>query len=271
LLLSTKNIYAALGASLLVALPLACATSATAAPADTASHHVTRPPRSTVPHQDAAEELIDHLNAIGWPKETHYNRYQTGSEKTEVRWGHRGHPTTYKNVSKCASFVTEILKHTYPNWATPSFFEIHFHKRSPFARDYYEVISDTDKPVPHFKVIAKVADLRPGDIIVIKYPTPERATGHIMLVRSIKNSYTGGPPLDGATQYKVEIIDTTESAHGDSDTRTTPSKKETGAGYGQMQFYADRNGMFAGYRWSLSSDQIIPVNTHPIIAARITH
>jgi hypothetical protein len=302
--ISTKIIHVALGATLFLALPLTCTVSAMATPADTASRHVTRQPRSIAsssdnctqtgtealcanapsadggirpsivsrphaPHLKDAEELIDHLNKIGWPKERKYNRYRTGSEKTEVKWGTRGQPTTYKNLSQCASFVTETLKHTYPRWADRGdFFKANFGHHSPFANDYYDKIADSENPAPHFRAIRKVTDLQPGDIIVIKYPESEDLTGHVMLVRDVKGRHEGGPRLDGATQYKVETIDTTRNPHGrHSDTRITG---ETGVGYGQMTFYADENGMFAGYRWSLSSGRINPADTHPIIAARIT-
>ncbi|MBP2329112.1 hypothetical protein JOF56_009497 [Kibdelosporangium banguiense] len=230
-----------------------------------------------VPHQRAAEELIDHLNAIGWPQERKYNRYRQGQEETIVRWGQPGRPDTYKNVSQCASFVTETLKHTYSHWATLSFFHTHFGNYSPFARDYHDAIANK-KPIPHFRRVTKVTDLRPGDLIAIKYPESQDFTGHVMLVRRVTGREQTGPALDDATAYVVEIIDTTKAAHGRvgqsgayRDTRITASTEETGAGYGHMVFYANnKERTFAGYRWSVTSHQIVPVDKHPIVAARIT-
>jgi hypothetical protein len=230
-----------------------------------------------VPHQRAAEELIDHLNAIGWPWARKYNRYRQGQEETIVRWGQPGWPATYNNVSQCASFVTETLKYTYSHWATPSFFRTHFGNYSPFARDYHDAIADDDNPVPHFKRVTKVTDLRPGDLIAIKYPESKDPTGHVMLVHRATGREQTGPALDGARSYVVEVIDTTKDAHGSvgqsgayRDTRITASAKETGAGYGHMVFYANKDRVFAGYRWSVTSHQIVPVEKHPVIAARIT-
>ncbi|MBP2329577.1 hypothetical protein JOF56_009962 [Kibdelosporangium banguiense] len=231
-----------------------------------------------VPHQQVAEELVDHLNAIGWPRERRYNRYRQGSEETEVRWGRPERSTTYKNVSQCASFVTKTLTHTY-SWAKPIFFKENFGKYSPRARDYYDAIADNDNSVPHFTRINKITDLQPGDLIAIKYPESKKPTGHVMLVRRVKGRYGMGEALDGRRPYVVEIIDTTKNAHGSAgpsgdgaypDTRINGSTKETGAGYGHMLFYADENGTFAGYQWSVSSHRIVRVDDRPVVAARIT-
>ncbi|MCE7002183.1 hypothetical protein LWC34_04985 [Kibdelosporangium philippinense] len=275
-----KSISVMFAATLRLSLLSTTVTVVVAGATAPASHTytlVTGHQQSAVAHQVAAEELIDHLNTIGWPAERKYNRYRQGREETTVRWGQPGLPATYTNVSRCASFVTETLKHTYSDWAIPRFFRTHFGDASPFARDYHDAIAG-NKPIPHFKRVTKVTGLRPGDLIAIKYPEADDFTGHVVLVRKIIGREQNGPALDGASAYVLEVIDTTKAAHGIvgqgnayRDTRITASTEETGAGYGHMVFYANtKDHTFAGYRWSVISDQIVPVRKHPVAAARIS-
>src|SRR5215468_5368485 len=65
----------------------------------------------------AAEELVNALDAVDPPNPD--NRYTTPSR---VVWGTPGQPETYVAYSECASFVTAVLEHSYPDWATSQFF-----------------------------------------------------------------------------------------------------------------------------------------------------
>jgi hypothetical protein len=211
------------------------------------------------------------------------NRYAVGIPD-ELHWGTPADPATWIASARCASFVTGVLRHTYP-WATDDYFQTWFHDPSPEAEDYRRYFADN--PGPRMRRIEKVADLLPGDLIAIDYSTtengtPQANTGHIVMVRRLQPPYTAGPAQHpGVIQYPVEILDCTADPHGEyqfasykdfPDTRMVGADGNLqGVGIGHMFFYADAAGGFAGYRWSVNSSSANThgVGTRPIAAARL--
>ncbi|MEV7808911.1 hypothetical protein AB0O28_38765 [Microbispora sp. NPDC088329] len=226
-------------------------------------------------HLVEAEELVDELNAIGWPLESSYNKYcSSGCTGSVVTWGTPGTPTSYYNESQCAPFVTQLLTHTY-SWATRSYFSSEFSSISPNSARYYDRI-DADT-VDHMDKITKVASLAPGDIIAIKYEAgASGGSGHTPVVRSVAGTVvTDSDP--NTTEYVVEVVDSTNTPHGTApvadghvDSRSSGSTEYSGVGYGFMVLYADANGDFYGYRWGTNESTFHPVTIRPIVAARVT-
>ncbi|MFI5611735.1 hypothetical protein [Amycolatopsis sp. NPDC051903] len=205
-------------------------------------------------HLRAAEELIDHVR----PED---NRYKAAGEPDVIGW-----KRPWRNHTQCASFQTQLLKHVY-DWADDEFFTTHFRSVSPPSRTYRWVFER--RRVPHFAPVDAVADLRPGDLVVIDYghrrPTN---TGHLALVR-------GAPvlagPANGDKPYVVPVADCTADPHGTSaeypDSRFPAGQ---GAGYGHMVFHAaPETGRFAGYAWSVTAQRVHPVGERPIVAVRV--
>ncbi|MFC0005346.1 LamG domain-containing protein [Micromonospora siamensis] len=211
------------------------------------------------------------------------NRYYTDGSSS-VTWGSPADPTTWVSLARCSSFLTWVLKRSCP-WATDAYFRTWFNDTIPEAADYRQAFADGTGG-PHFRRITRVADLRPGDLIAIDYRgTVSGNTGHIVMVRSVKGTYSGGMNFSGETQYAVEIVDCTSDAHGmyakgnydlypdtrvvEDDLRKTNFE---GVGIGHMMFYAsDATGEFSRYRWSVNSGT---TNTHtvadrPVAAARV--
>ncbi|MHC0429842.1 LamG domain-containing protein [Streptomyces sp. O3] len=210
------------------------------------------------------------------------NVYLVGAP-SRVVWGSPGDPVEWVAHSRCSSFLTWVLKHTY-GWATDDYFRQYFQDRIPEAADFRQAFTDGTAG-PHFKRVTKVADLQPGDFVAVDYlGASETATGHIAMVREIKGVHTGSVNFDGETQYAVEVVDCTSNPHGTykyatyapyPDTRMTGLVDEEnfeGVGIGHMMFYAsDATGEFSRYRWSVNSSaaQSHTVSERPIAAARI--
>ncbi|MEV6597648.1 LamG domain-containing protein [Actinoplanes sp. NPDC051346] len=202
------------------------------------------------------------------------------SGPAQVRWGIPADFTTWRSRARCASFVTAVLKHTYP-WATDAYFLEHFGDDSPEAAEYRAGFAAD--PGPRMRRITRVADLRPGDLIAVDYAgSDDDNTGHIVMVRQLKGVYTGSGTHAGETQYAVEIIDCTSDPHGEyglasyapyPDTRMIDKNdKFTGTGIGHMMFYAsDSTGEFSRYRWSVNTSEArtYPISKRPISAARL--
>lgn len=220
------------------------------------------------------------------------NTYLIG-ETPEVVWGSPADPATWISRARCSSFMTRVLRQTYP-WAatTGTYFKDHFGDVGPEAADY-RVGFDAD-PGPHFKKIRKVADLQPGDLIAVDYKgAVPNNTGHIVMVKEVKGVYSGSGNLANQTQYAVEIIDCTGDPHGvfglstyepypdtrmvdnieNVDDLTKPrSLNLKGVGIGHMMFYASNaTGEFSAYRWSVNSgsDKTYTTSVRPISAARV--
>jgi hypothetical protein len=224
------------------------------------------------PHLVVAERLIDNLPPSR-------NTYKDPAQRNVVKWGKPGVPETWTNQSQCASFLTAVLRRAYPKWATRWFFAKHFGSRSPYARSYLHAFASG--AVPHFSVVDEVADLRPGDLIAIDFRKDQGThTGHIVMVREVKEVYEARSSFAGETQYAVEVVDCTSEPHGMfgvGDYSSYPDSRivdETtqhgGAGYGHMMFYAsDATGRFSRYRWSVNSSASFTAEQRSMIAARV--
>lgn len=216
-----------------------------------------------------------------------YNNTYLIGETPETVWGSPADPATWVARARCSSFITRVLRQTYP-WAatTGTYFKDHFGDVGPEAADYR--VGFAADPGPHFKRIRKVADLQPGDLIAVDYQgAVENNTGHIVMVREVKGVHTGSGNLQNQTQYAVEIIDCTGDPHGVfglstyepyPDTRMVDNLDKprslnfTGVGIGHMMFYASNaTGEFSAYRWSVNSgaDKTYTTSTRPISAARV--
>ncbi|MBO0871045.1 MAG: hypothetical protein J2P15_21040, partial [Micromonosporaceae bacterium] len=158
-------------------------------------------------HLTEAQTLVDQVRSAGQPTN---NAYQAAGEPAVVAWGRPGDPASWIIRAQCSSFLTSVLKRAYPGWATDAFFTRYFGGPVPRARRYQQAWATGQ--VPHFQVVARVADLRPGDLIGIDYGAGAgtgTGTGHVVIVRSGKGVYTGNMTFAGETQHAVEVIDCT--------------------------------------------------------------
>jgi hypothetical protein len=235
----------------------------------------------TVPHVLEAELFANYLNLPECPRGN--NNYKSDGTPNILTWGTPGQPATWFNQSQCASFITGLLRRTYPDIATEAYFRTYFGPASPNARDYRRVFAGP--PVPHWQPITKLLDLRAGDVIAIDYQNDQpNQTGHIVMVRRIKGTYVAPSPtlnFPGETQHVVEIIDCTSDPHGVfgvgnyfayPDIRLVDGVNDReGVGFGHMVLYASTStGVFSRYRWSVnsSSANTYTVSQRPIAAAR---
>jgi hypothetical protein len=234
------------------------------------------------PHLIEAERLADYLHLPECPAEN--NTYKDSDQPSVVTWGNPGEPASWLARAQCASFITAVLMHTYPGWATVEYFRTHFGRASPPSRDYRRVLATHG--IPHLRPVTRVADLSPGDILAIDYANGQATnTGHVVMVRRVKGTYTAPSPtlnFPGEVQYAVEIVDCTSDphgVHGVGDYFTYPDNRiadgasdNDGVGYGHMMCYASEStGAFTRYRWSVntSSAGTHTVAQRPIAAARV--
>ncbi|CAM4164300.1 hypothetical protein KIPE111705_43180 [Kibdelosporangium persicum] len=266
---------ALLGAGAVFAASSSVPASAAELPAD--------PYLPTVPHVIEAETFAQYLNLPSCPRAN--NNYKDDGTPNILTWGTPGQPATWFNQSQCASFLTGLLRRTYPAIATDDYFETHFGSRSPNARQYRQTFAGP--VIPHWQRITKLADLRAGDFIAIDYNNGQPTqTGHIVMVRRIKGTYVAPSSslnFPGETQYAVEVVDCTSDPHGVlgvgnyhayPDIRLIDGVNDReGVGFGHMMFYVSSStGVFTRYRWSVntSSSGAYPVAQRPIAAARFT-
>ncbi|EWM19262.1 hypothetical protein [Kutzneria sp. 744] len=243
------------------------------------ARHLLRPRRVVVTHLAEAETLIDHLMLPG----AGVNLYKEPDEPNVVTWGVPGEPAGWSNQSQCASFITAVLRRAHPSWARSRYFARHFDSISPFARDYQRVFAAGG--TRRFRPVARVADLRPGDLIAIDYANAQETnTGHVVMVRRMHGVYVAPNPrlnFEGEIQYAVQVADCTAEPHGLAgvgnyedfpDTRIVGEQQSQGVGYGHMMFYASElTGEFTRYRWSVNSGSagVFGVEERPVSAARV--
>lgn len=171
----------------------------------------------------------------------------------------------------CSGFIDHLLAHTYGY--TPYSFRRWFNKNRPTAARYHDAIVAQKG----FVQLQSVRELRPGDLIAIKYPQPNKNTGHIMLVAEAPEKIPARQPfVEGSEQWSVTVIDSAESGHGPTDTRHKKGlrgKDKDGLGQGVFRIYATPEGQILGYSWSLLavSQFIAPEKNHLVLGRLVAN
>ncbi|MGZ5252317.1 MAG: NlpC/P60 family protein [Caldimonas sp.] len=203
------------------------------------------------PHVASAERLVEQLDLAN----TDYAHGQ-GS----VTW--TGSVTSHTD---CSGFIDHLLMHD--DGYTTDDFKRWFGSRRPSAMRYHDAIVEGRG----FTRLAAIAELRAGDLIAIKYLTRHDNTGHVMLVVEAPRRMLASPPhVDGATQWSVAVIDSSESGHGPTDTRHkrgADGRDHDGLGRGVFRLYANAAGEVAGFSWSTAkvSHFVSPDDEHLVL------
>jgi hypothetical protein len=189
----------------------------------------------TVPrHLTEAEHLVDGLNLA----DTNYEHGQPSVSWSNPKASH----------TDCSGFIDALLMHTYHY--DPDQFKAWFDSHRPSARRYYEAIVE-QKGFTH---VHYINHLKPGDILAVKYLKRTDNTGHVMLVEGYpKRRKATEPMVDGTEQWEVEIIDSSKTGHGVTDTRHkmgADGKDHDGLGRGVLRIYTTPDGKVAGFAWS---------------------
>jgi hypothetical protein len=189
-----------------------------------------------------------------------------GSYPSYVRWPKLGGIRLHENRTRCSTFLTLVLMKGYGltstdiiNWMSTA---------SPSANTYHETIKQKNG----FKIVYNINNIIPGDIIAIKYPNGITSTGHVMIAKTKAVPRTATSPFVSETsQYEIQVIDSSQSPHGSSDSRSNgDGTYDSGAGIGVLRLYANSLGGLAGYTWSTQSNsQFFSKAIRPIIVGRL--
>lgn len=200
--------------------------------ATTAQRHVEKTPL------EAARALVRELR----PEDTSYQH-----KHGVVKWKGENGADEYESRTDCSGFLNALLERAYG--LTPDEFDSWLGKRRPLAVEYFEAI----RQQRNFRQITSERDVRPGDVIAIRYPPGTNDnTGHIMLVDDLPVYHKiSKPEIEGMDQWEVSVIDSSESGHGRTDTRRQPDGTfGQGVGRGILRLYSKRGGEIVGYTWS---------------------
>lgn len=203
------------------------------------------------PHVASAERLVDQLDLAN----TDYAHGQ-GS----VTW-----TGSVASHTDCSGFIDHLLMHD--DGYTPDDFKRWFGRQRPTAQRYHDAIVEGRG----FTRLGAIGELRPGDLIAIKYLTRHDNTGHIMLVTEAPRRMIPSPPyVEGATQWSVTVIDSSESGHGPTDTRHkrgAGGRDHDGLGRGVFRLYSNAAGEVAGFSWSMTkaSRFVAPEDEHLVL------
>jgi cell wall-associated NlpC family hydrolase len=200
-------------------------------------------PSGAPKHLNEAVKLVQTLKL----KNTHYNHGEP-----EVRW--KGLDGAQESVvhTDCSGFLDALFAKCYG--CKRSDFKRWLGKNRPTADCYHDAIVKQNG----FENIPAIKDVRPGDLLAVKYLTNKPDTGHVMLVAGAPKKMPALQPLvPGTEQWEVRIIDCSKSGHGPTDTRHRrgkTGKDHTGLGEGVLRIYVHKggtdNGRIAGWAWS---------------------
>lgn len=192
-------------------------------------------------HLDLAEEIVDNITPA-------LNEY--ASSPSYVTWpGYLG-STVYSNRSVCTTFVTLVLMRAYG--ITGPDMKTWFGTISPTAAMYHDTIVAENR----FTVVPTIDDVEPGDFLAVKYAPGASVSGHLATVVSepVQRLPATNPLISGTFQYDVEVVDSSSTGHGWTDTRNLPAGGwDAGAGIGVMRLYVDASGVIVGHTWSTNN------------------
>jgi hypothetical protein len=207
------------------------------------------------PHVATAVRLVEQLDLVN-------TDYAHGAGT--ITW-----TGTVASHTDCSGFIDHLLMHA--DGLTPDDFKRWFGRRRPTAERYHDAIVEGRG----FTQLGSVAELRPGDLIAIKYLTRHDNTGHIMLVIEAPRRMNPTPPyVDNTQQWSVPVIDSSETGHGPTDTRHKRGeggRDHDGLGRGVFRLYAGTQGQVAGFSWSTAkvSHFIAPEDEHLVLGRLI--
>ena len=204
-----------------------------------------------------AELLVENIQ----PENTDYQH-----KKGTVKWAGVDGAEGYESHTDCSGLLNALLEHSFGVKATD--FEQWLGVR-PLAITYHDAIESKNRFIP----IDRISDVRPGDIIAIKYPPDADNSGHVMIVSEKPHRRTKDtePVVAETEQWEIAVIDSSELGHGKTDTRRrTDGSFGQGVGKGIFRLYCDRQGRFTGYSWStFPNSEYHDQNDRPLAIGRL--
>lgn len=200
-------------------------------------------------------------------------------DPAQVSWKGSNGLTYSTSRTKCASLVTQLLERAYD----PDFVAW-FGCTSPHAAAYHDAIE-----VEHgFQLIESIHDIQPGDIVAIRYDdagcseltcggfTGCTTSGHVAIVAAAPTLRAAVSPLiAGTAQYALQIIDSSSTYHGVTDTRYQSDAlgaHDRGVGRGTMRVYVDTTDPerpIVGHSWSnVSGSPFYPHSKRDLVVGR---
>lgn len=121
------------------------------------------------------------------------------------------------------------------------------------AASYFDAIYNGKE----FTIITGINEVKPGDIIAIKYLPCAEGSGHVMIVDSKPVSREAmHPDVEGAYQWTLSVIDCSREGHGPTDSRNLHPLHLQGIGKGTFRIYTTFRGEIIGYTWSTEPDSV---------------
>jgi hypothetical protein len=206
-------------------------------------------------HLEVAEQLVSHIDLAN-------TDYAHGAP-------HVSFTAPLESHADCSGFADALLEYSYG--LDKKEFRTLFGSGRPTAARYYDAVENQSG----FSLVPHVQDTRPGDFLAVKYLTRKDNTGHVMIVaaRPVQMERPKDPARTGSEQWKVLVIDSSESGHGPTDTRHKKGangKDHDGVGEGQLRIYSDDGGNVTGFSWStISASKFKSPQEEPLIIGRL--
>jgi len=208
-------------------------------------------------HLELARILVREIR----PENTSYQHKQG-----YIKWKGEDGADTYESHVDCSGLLNVLLERAYG--VTIGDFEKWLGKKRPLASEYFNAIMEQQ----HFRAITAARNVRPGDIIAIRYPPGTNDnTGHIMIVNDVPSPRKASKPeVEGTEQWEVSVIDSSENSHGRTDTRRkADGTSGDGVGQGIFRLYTN-NGEIVGYTWStFANSDYYDQNTRHLVIGRL--
>ena len=210
----------------------------------------------------AADGAPDHLAwarrlVAGVTPET--NLY--ASRPTVVTWSGVNGATETRNRSVCSALVAHLFRQAYGYRAAD--FASWLGGRFPRAAGFHDAIVAGHGFDPVRPDRGHPAGRRAGDQISAGEPSDRPCAARRLAARAAARHGAGRP---GHRAVRAEVIDSSHTGHGPTDTRHyAKGKFHSGVGEGLFRLYAGPDGTLAGYSWSVTkaSEVYAPERARP--------
>jgi cell wall-associated NlpC family hydrolase len=212
-----------IGCAIIVAICLSVSNICLAA----AKTSATQSPAVTTTHISVQQRLVTFIKKT--ITTLHYSAYKTGGTRFDLTHG------VY--VVDCSHYVDHVLHAVYPK--AYSSLVRSTGAEAPDSENYYHFFTELPhKSIAYWNKVDSVNQLRPGDILVMRYQNHAQVStgGHVMIVMK--------KPMQNTNAYLVRVADSARAGHS-QDTR-----RHSGIGIGTLFLKADPvSGQPYAYAW----------------------
>lgn len=165
-----------------------------------------------------------------------------------ITWGDPATGAGYSATTNGACLYTLSLKKS-DSTITNALIQFWWGSANPSSPTYHDQIVAQN----HFTNVTDFALAQPGDLLATKYASSTGNTGYLMILESSDSEGV----VNGVERFRIGVIDSTRSPHGEPDSRWNADGGVHDYGVGTAELYVDADattGEILAHTWSTTAN-----------------